>query len=888
MARITDKELIQPNIFDNLIDSTEKAEAAIESLTKRSKELGKQLEKSVEGIKIDQANIKNLQELNDLEKSSVKTKQEISKLQTRLNKLKAGEFDETFKLRAEINELNKEKREEAKESLKLIDAYQKQSKRLIALRKEYKSLVVQEGRATKESKKLLKEISRLDRELKDVDASAGQFQRNVGNYPETLADATKGLLQFAAAAGGTALSLKGIQDGLNATQEGSEDLREATGFLEGAWNQAKNTLGTFVVSVKDAFQALGDGKNPLLAIAAFNNIGKATGEAASKILGAGEAQVEVTRKTIDFEKELRKLNETVADQNAVLEVQNQRAGDTTLSLDQQEEALRKVAIANNARAIALKQIAQLELDIINATIESNDANKANVVLLNQQSDARIKLTEAIAEERSAIEEVAKISRDIALERFEIELDFALDVFDAQKTLNERRIADDRSTLDERKKIFIETQRLAESSFNSQQELLENITGREIDLRRLVALEDEKLVAEEAARITNVVKIRTRIINIIRDRKALIGDLIDLERELSAEIEERAKTEIDAANELQQFRIDRQIAEAKDIDERVEKEKQAAIFRSGVLLDSEELLADERKLIEEQLQDELTAIEKKGIEDREAKKKEALEKDIERASKFISALENQTALVGEELDKQNELRLQSIDDEISQNEQAIERQQELFDRGAENELASERRRQAELAIARREELERQRRQEEALELTQTFLRSLNARLANADTEAEVTAAPAKALADTVIARALAKTIAGAFAEGVEAFDGKGTTTSDSNLIRFSNKESVVTAKGTAENKGLVTAMNTGKSAVDAWINQNYGLQRGDLFTVNKTESNEQLVKTVQEVKRAVEEKPVPNWNWNKYGDLIEKQKYKSGTTTIIHRNRKPRV
>lgn len=48
----------------------------------------------------------------------------------------------------------------------------------------------------------------------------------------------------------------------------------------------------------------------------------------------------------------------------------------------------------------------------------------------------------------------------------------------------------------------------------------------------------------------------------------------------------------------------------------------------------------------------------------------------------------------------------------------------------------------------------------------------------------------------------------FAEGVEGFDGKGTGTSDSNVVRISKGESILTAKATREYAGIPTMMNDG--------------------------------------------------------------------------------
>jgi ribosomal protein L29 len=61
---------------------------------------------------------------------------------------------------------------------------------------------------------------------------------------------------------------------------------------------------------------------------------------------------------------------------------------------------------------------------------------------------------------------------------------------------------------------------------------------------------------------------------------------------------------------------------------------------------------------------------------------------------------------------------------------------------------------------------------------------------------------------------------AFAEGVVGLNGEGTETSDSILARLSKGESVITAKGTRQDKGLFEAAN--KMKLEEYINKNYVL------------------------------------------------------------------
>lgn len=84
--------------------------------------------------------------------------------------------------RFETNQINKKFREQAVLSSRLATEYQKQSVTLIRLKREYKDVAATYGVNSREAKKLLHDVTRLDRKLKDVDESVGDHQRSVGQY----------------------------------------------------------------------------------------------------------------------------------------------------------------------------------------------------------------------------------------------------------------------------------------------------------------------------------------------------------------------------------------------------------------------------------------------------------------------------------------------------------------------------------------------------------------------------------------------------------------------------------------------------------------------------------------------------------------------------------
>jgi hypothetical protein len=201
-------------------------------------------------------------------------------------------------------------------------------------------------------------------------------------------------------------------------------------------------------------------------------------------------------------------------------------------------------------------------------------------------------------------------------------------------------------------------------------------------------------------------------------------------------------------------------------------------------------------------DKQDALEKKRLNEKEKANQEALKRGTE--------------ALFDGLEQRNEREKELNADKISELDKQINFQQQLALNGEVNTLDALERERAKALEEKAAIEKRAAKQKEAEQLAEIFLEFMKAYAGDKNNFAPA----AKALAQTLIAKGISKAIAGSFAEGVENFKGKGTGTSDSNLIAFSNKESVVTAKGTAETKGLVTAVNDrGFLGAQDWAMQN---------------------------------------------------------------------
>jgi len=258
----------------------------------------------------------------------------------------------------------------------------------------------------------------------------------------------------------------------------------------------------------------------------------------------------------------------------------------------------------------------------------------------------------------------------------------------------------------------------------------------------------------------------------------------------------------------------------------------------------------------------------------------MQKMIDIATEMGNKLADELA---KELASREKLQQDADQKAIDNQKKQVDRQAQLAAQGRENSLAAE---EAQLARAERKKIDDQKKaqkQQEALELAKVFLN-----LVAEYSKDNPNNATAKALAMTLIAKGISKSIAGAFATGVEGLDGEGTETSDSNIALLSKGESVITARGTKSNPGLATAMNTG--TVDEYFKDVYMPQfaSSNHLDIPKAEQvNTALFKVLnhklESLESAIREKPVSMTKLNGLGEWTEE--VQTSNMRIITHHRK---
>lgn len=242
--------------------------------------------------------------LEDLRKTQGSTSEAYQEQAEKVGKLQAAIKQKKLEQSAEIAEQKKatlESEKATKQTNKEVSAYDAKSRLLNMLRKDYKDLAASERGATEQAQKLLIEIQKLDKELKDIDMSVGQHQRKVGEYSsafEGLGSVLQGDLSGALGATGAGLAavaaieigtqvvvaIKEITDGViqlrgevqQLTGATEDDLKQFTGdiasiakvfkvetndVLLAANALSKNTGATFSESLKLIEQGFLSGAN---------------------------------------------------------------------------------------------------------------------------------------------------------------------------------------------------------------------------------------------------------------------------------------------------------------------------------------------------------------------------------------------------------------------------------------------------------------------------------------------------------------------------------------------------------------------------------------------------------------------------------------------------
>lgn len=286
------------------------------------------------------------------------------------------------------------------------------------------------------------------------------------------------------------------------------------------------------------------------------SLSEAWKEGKEVVAGLGDSIVDTYNKAKDIEKliqQTRKLSIEVSKNIATLQLRSEKfkaiSDDATRSFKEREDALKKSVKIEQEIANQTLQIANQELSNLQAK------NKLKTELTDEEKKKEAELFVALKTAQKDIQAIRlqnlKEERMLKQDRLEKDLDILIDGFDNVKTINDRIIDSDKTTLLEKARLIKENTKLSDDSFVNQISTLQKLTSETINTNDLLK-ESNATLLNEKIRALGLSEIgETRLLEVIRERRLV-------ESELSLQVKELAeKTSLlsvkNAEKELETFK-----------------------------------------------------------------------------------------------------------------------------------------------------------------------------------------------------------------------------------------------------------------------------------------------------------------------------------------------
>jgi hypothetical protein len=405
-----------------------------------------------------------------------------------------------------------------------------------------------------------------------------------------------------------------------------------------------------------------------------------------------------------------------------------------------KEKLTIEAIKQDLRRISSEE--KKTLGITKNTIEQIKTGEQLQNLLQRQDIARKvsdandeAFTAAFVERRNKEVEAESFRRDqeeknriTARDAFEQEIDIIQELGEQRIAQNQKVLADDTKSIAERREALSKNNEQEEKIFNESIERIRKQGIESIKLSdRLTEAEKEKRIAlietadiqailneEDQVKALNQI----RLIQLGEGEERVLKETLKLKKDISAQNEEDAKALEETSRKTQELKDDILIQEKKIKDETFDLQKAEFENQKKDLEDRIKLLKED-SIQRLELEKQLNALK---LEEQEKTNEEEEKNTKDSAEKRAEAVQKAAELVTNIVEKQNEKRLQAIDDTLN----AVEERQSSLRAAAEqgNEqavksLAESEKQEAEIRQQKERELQRQQRIEAGLAAFQVF-------------------------------------------------------------------------------------------------------------------------------------------------------------------------
>ena len=380
--RIEGNEIINDSWAAKAVKQGEDLLKVLEKLEQQGKETADQLSKVAKTQ--SGATAKSIRDItqavsksNAERKKSIVIDNEKKTLEEKLIRLRSNKIQQNEELKVQISEQSRINKQLARETTGLAGAYEKESKTLIKLRKQLKDLIITEGEGSKKTQQLKQRVTELDQKLKSADAAAGQFQRNVGNYPNAMGGAISSLKKFAGALG--------IVGGIQLLNRG---LRNTFDIVKN-FDQAQANLASVLRVSRDEMSGLTEMAKQLGATTQFTASQVSELQLEFAKLGFTQKEIEgVTEATLQLAaasgtdlgnaasivgSTLRGFGLDVTETQRLVDVMAKSFSASSLDIDKFSSAMSNVAPAASAIGLTVEETTALLGSLTNAGIDASSA-----------------------------------------------------------------------------------------------------------------------------------------------------------------------------------------------------------------------------------------------------------------------------------------------------------------------------------------------------------------------------------------------------------------------------------------------------------------------------------------------------------------------------------
>lgn len=829
MALINKNQFIEADAIkkelNEIIALFDKSEQAIKDITKASRDLqkatkavqqtgsGKEAQERINlTSKLNQAT----KDLTDTQKRKKQLDLERLKLLNNLKKANSDRIQQSVEIKVQLQEQNKINKQAARETLKLVGAYEKLTKSTNEAQKKFKNLAAQHGVNSKQAKKARIEFDKLDNELRSVNNAAKDGRRDVGRYGTALKGVGRQLLGAAGIVGGVDLLIQGFQK-FAETSKQVNDLTRKIGTNFNLTNRASKNLAARINGLAETFDQ--DYNQILIAANAVSKEFGITGQEATKLIEEGFLKgsdnsgefLDILR---EYPVQFKKAGLSAAESFAII---NQQVTAGVYS-DKGVDAIKEggLSLVENTKAVQaalqaalapLEKTVRLEVQRLAATGESFEAMQ---LLSTAMKDSNL----TAAQTQTIMADIFKGAGEDA-ESFVLNLDkvkLSLDDVAIQASESQQAnlklsqswsrfvtgVSDSDGIFG---KTFAAFKNLLAGAINGLSTLIELLKGGPKAVDGIaIAIENLKKKQEEQTVATiDEEKATQRLINANGDLVDGNGKLIKSKSDLEKASRARAKAIKDENKKLlKQIKLqqdlvilrDRDITSTDTEEDSFAKQEEAAAASLALTEDTESKRAEiilkfQDSALEEQLKKEISI---------EEAKKELIKSTIDEVASFFT-----------------DTRQQRTESEIEAINQEAEAEKEILRQNLEQGLINEQEfktKSAEIDKKARKDAAKAEKKGTLFNIGINTAAGIIKALASSPPPLNFINAGLIAAQGAIQAALVAATPLPAFKDGVIGFKGKGTGTSDSNPVKISNNESIITERGTLSAPIALDAINRG--------------------------------------------------------------------------------